>query len=135
MGYKDSFVDEYPYLVYSDDPEAVGGAGGGDIGVDPEAPMTQIENKVEETSTCFIFTDEHASKIIGNFPIGGNESMAAAGNVYLGMFANERVLYTGPVGTELQPAPIVGTTGSGTDTVNIYSIEDANRKYEIRAAG
>lgn len=24
MGYKDSFVDEFPYLVYSDDPEAIG---------------------------------------------------------------------------------------------------------------
>lgn len=26
MGYKDSFVDEFPYLVYSDDPEAIGTA-------------------------------------------------------------------------------------------------------------
>ena len=131
MAYKDSFVDEYPYLVYSDDPEAVGGAGG-DIGIAPDETASTLDNDSEtNVDDIHILADAEGSKTITVFSVPAGGLFVIAPNAYVGL-TNSFYIYAGEldVGSELEPA---GTfTVEGTD-YNTYQLSDPNQDYAIFA--
>lgn len=138
MAYKDSFVDEFPYLVYSDDPEAVGGAGGGDIGQswDPDTELPHVTNttKFDTPMPVAILSDAQGNSIVANlytfdeFDISKNAFMAVPKTF---MDATLEVVTAPNVG---DPSIVLPIGEKDADIVfNIYQLADP-MAYVIRVA-
>lgn len=132
MAYKDSFVDEYPYLVYSDDPEAVGGAGGAgsDIGIPVDSTPSMLYNNTANIVEAYILSNAEGEKLIVAFgvPSDGNP-VGIAPNAFVGI-SKDLSVYAGPIGAA-QELDKVGTVTIDDIEQNIYSLSDSSVTYSI----
>lgn len=132
MSYKDSFVDEYPYLVYSDDPEAVGGAGG-DIGFTQDDTAPSLTNHSgTNIDTIPILADAEGKKTVAVVSTADEASILIAPNAYIGLVANSYYIYAGDIdaGERITPA---GSFTMGEVNFNTYQITDPDETYSIYA--
>lgn len=97
MSYKESFVDEFPYLTYSDDPSAVNGAGGDSVAIDfidGTTEMMYFNNKSTRMAfPVFILADADGSKFIANMtlnPIQGSttDGFTVSEKAYFGLISS-----------------------------------------------
>lgn len=96
MGYKDSFVDEFPYLVYSDDPEATnsGGASGGISSWPISEPDIPIVNSTGEMVDVFCSTDKNFATVNFWLTFSDTESFGS-GIPYIAYLADGYAIMTG----------------------------------------
>ena len=142
MAYKDSFVDEFPYLVYSDDPSAVNGAGGGDsVAVEFETGgQNFFYNKSTRMSfPVFIMADKDGSKYIANLTLRPEQGSTTDGftisnRAYFGlltsmmsnltvqayMLETEEMVEVEPVGTH-----------EGTTPLTIFACDPKYNQFNI----
>lgn len=135
MAYKDSFVDEYPYLVYSDDPEAMGGAGGGDIGIALDS-LHSLVNSTSNAVDAFILARADDEKAIATTGIDANGSLGIAPNAFIGIPATYYI-HVGELdaGSTLEPIGSFTVSIPFKDPVeyNIYQLAEAEQ-YSIVAS-
>ena len=132
MGYKDSFVDEFPYLVYSDDPSAVNGAGGDSVAVEFETgESTYVYNESTRTGfPVFVMADPDGSKYLANatLPVSSSPSnpsgMTVSKKAYIGLLTQMVGMFnvSGLIGTTGDIIEPVGTH-EGTTPLTIFECE------------
>jgi hypothetical protein len=103
MAYKDSFVEDYPYLVYSDDPSAVDGAGGDSVAVDFESHnWLFVYNQSTRTgSPVFIMADKDGSKYIANLTLDPDQGQGSSADgftmsrkAYIGLLSSMMSMFS-----------------------------------------
>ena len=133
MTYKDSFVDEYPYLIYSDDPEAAGGEGGSDIGIPSDETLAMLSNASSTGITDTpILVDAEGEKTIAAISIADSGSILIAPNAYIGL-SDDFYIYVGDLdaGHTLDPA---GEFTVGEMHFKTYLLSDPDETYSILAS-
>ena len=144
MGYKDSFVDEFPYLVYSDDPSAINGAGGDSVAIDfidGTTEMMFFYNKSTRMGfPVFIMADADGSKYIANLtlnPVQGSttDGFTVSKKAYFGLLTSMMPMlsvkaYVTETKETIELEP-VGVVEGGTTPLTIFAGDPAYNSIDV----
>ena len=140
MGYKDSFVDEFPYLVYSDDPEAIGTA---DASEDPGSAWgdadgdAYIANSTGGNVWVYAASDQGRRYLSSMFLTPDNATCGISRKAFLviptGFNVEVYANSTDPeTSVKLDPIATVAISQGDYETGYVYPIDDASvETYEI----